>query len=173
MILRFIARLFQIAFAYLLAAAAAGATLSAVVATVFGGSLSAMELVVFGTMLGGFVGFSAAAPALVAILVGELFQLRSWVFYAVAGALISLGTWSLFDLPMLNDISVDFSWFDQTGLPRNFSQNLGEAFQKVFRGERALIAVSASGLVVGLVYWLAAGSSAGSVISVPEDDSHN
>ncbi len=173
MILRFVARLIQIAFAYLLAAAAAGATLSVAFVTAFGGNLSGVEILLFGSILGGFIGFSAAAPAFVAILVGELFQFRSWVFYAGAGALIALGTWSFFDLPILNNMSVDFSWFDQTGMSRNFSQNLGEAFQKIFRGERALISVSASGLVAGLVYWLASGKTAGSVIRVPDDNPGN
>ncbi len=170
MILRFIARLFQVALAYLLAAAAAGATLAVAFVTALGGNLSGVEIFLFGSILGGFIGFTAAAPALVAALIGELFKFRSWVFYASAGALIALGSWSLFDLPVLDNIRIEFSWFDQSGFLQNFSQNLGEAFQEIFRGERALIAVSASGLAGGLAYWLAAGKSAGTVIRIPGDD---
>ncbi len=167
MILRFIARLFRIAFAYMLAVIAAGAALSVTIATAFGGSLSMTELFLFGTMLGGFAGISVAAPALVAILIGELLQLRSWIFYAAAGALIALGAWSLFNLPFLNDIWIEFSWPGGGGFQESFRQNLGDAFQKIFRGERALIALSAAGLLGGLVYWLVAGKTAGKVIRIP------
>ncbi|GLK68865.1 MAG TPA: hypothetical protein VGC77_17605 [Rhodopseudomonas sp.] len=46
------------------------------------------------------------APAIVAILIAEMFSIRSWVYHAVAGAMTAVLPWSLtpsgFDAPMFN-----------------------------------------------------------------------
>lgn len=84
------------------------------------------------------------APAGVAIIVAEVFRLRSWLFYAAAGALSGLTAM----LALEHEAAAD----------ARFSHP-----------EAALFL--ACGLVAGLVYWLVAGRGAGSFMPAPDSRS--
>ncbi|MBL4758016.1 MAG: hypothetical protein JKY32_10435 [Rhizobiales bacterium] len=170
MIVRIIARLFLVSFAYFLAAIAAGTTFAAALAVSVASGFSLPEALFVGIPIGVIFGFIAIAPAAIIIVAAELFRLRSWIFYAIAGALTALGSWTLFELPIFREIMIEFSWLSKQGLFREISQDLGAAFRQIMDGNNALLVISATGLVGGLAYWVVAGNAAGSVLHIGSND---
>jgi hypothetical protein len=75
-------------------------------------------------------------PAILAILAGEIFGKRDWLFYAIAGAVVAL-------------IIVGFM--------RGAAEASGEAATDL----NFVLAVVGSGMCGGIGYWLVAGRSAG------------
>lgn len=90
-----------------------------------------------------FVGYFAFVPAGIAILAGEVFGLRGWSFYALAGAGVGLAVAVLIWQSSTDGMEIAAG---------------GEAF---FATPRFLATLVASGMVGGLGYWLCAGRSAG------------
>ena len=85
-----------------------------------------------------FAGAAAWAPALLAMVIGEAFTLRGFVYYGVAGAVI--------------------------GLLGYFGSSIGirlEETTEMTPVGHSLELVVAAGIVGGLVYWLIAGRNAG------------
>lgn len=74
--------------------------------------------------------------ALIAVGVGELWRVRSWLYYALAGVVISLG-----------------------GLAAIYVNEVPE--QPSILNDYALIAFATVGVLAGLAYWLVAGRCAG------------
>ncbi len=170
MIVRIIARLFLISFGYFLAAVTAGTTFSAALAVSVASGISLLEALFVGIPLGAVFGFIAIAPSAIIIVFAELFRLRSWIFYAIVGALTALGSWTLFELPIFREIVIEFVWISEQGLFREISQDLGDAFRQIINGNRALLVISATGLAGGLAYWVVAGNSAGSAFHISGND---
>ncbi|RWO51228.1 hypothetical protein [Mesorhizobium sp.] len=83
-----------------------------------------------------FVAYFAFMPAAVAILVSEILGRRDWLFYALAGAVVA---------------AVFLGFAHQTA-DANFE----------ITDPRVIAAVTGSGMVGGIFYWLSAGRSAGS-----------
>jgi hypothetical protein len=83
-----------------------------------------------------FVAYFAFMPAILAILAGEIFGKRDWLFYAIAGAVVAL-------------IIVGFM--------RGAAEASGEAATDL----NFVLAVVGSGMCGGIGYWLVAGRSAG------------
>ena len=81
-----------------------------------------------------FVAYFAFVPSAVAILAAELLRRRSWLFYAIAGALIAVGV-------------VVFM--------------RGGADARLATDSRLTLAMIGGGMVGGIAYWLVAGRSAG------------
>jgi hypothetical protein len=78
------------------------------------------------------------APALIGIAIAETFAIRSWIFHALNGALSSWVGWVTL------------------GRGREFSEFYDNA-----------LAILATGLVAGFVYWLIAGWNAGVIKPAP------
>jgi hypothetical protein len=135
-------RFFTIAFAFLLASLAAGLVVA------YG--LLAPELGKLGTnpdiwagfwlvavMAGLITPFFAFAPAFVVILIAEFFDLRSEIFYALAGGLSGV----------LGYLLSDPAHWQGAGTVKEFSFELQ--------------VIAAAGIVAGFIYWLIAGRRAG------------
>lgn len=90
-----------------------------------------------------FIGYFAFMPAGIAILAGEIFGLRNWLFHALAGAAVGLAVIVLFwQSPMRGG-----------GLETEVASH--------FAAPRFMASMIGSGIVGGLAYWLCAGRSAG------------
>ncbi|TIL56025.1 MAG: hypothetical protein E5Y79_31655 [Mesorhizobium sp.] len=82
-----------------------------------------------------FVAYFAFMPAAVAILVSEILGRRDWLFYALAGAVV-------------------------TAVFLGFAHQTADANFEI-TDPRVIAAVIGSGMVGGIFYWLSAGRSAG------------
>lgn len=91
-----------------------------------------------------FVGYFGFIPAMAAILIGEIFGLRSWLFHALAGAAVGAAVIATF-------------W--QTGWMLDSQAQAG--IDPEFSASRLVGLIVGSGIVGGLAYWLVAGRWAG------------
>jgi hypothetical protein len=101
-----------------------------------------------------FIGYFAFLPSVAAILIGEVFGQRSWLFHALAGAAVGLAVVALF---WQSSIWPDSGY--QTGIEPAYSTS------------RFVGLIVGSGIVGGLAYWLCAGRFAGNWRSAGEPDS--
>jgi hypothetical protein len=85
-----------------------------------------------------FVGASAFVPALLLIVIGEAARLRSFIYYAVAGAVVGLASYFGSNVELRLENTTDVA--------------------PVFH---PLQLAAAAGIVGGLAYWLLAGRNAG------------
>ena len=144
MILKIVARMLWVAFAFLIAACVALAALFALGAAWVSGELIAAApndpvLNQGGAPVLGMVLFAGnvapaltALPGLIAVVAGEALRLRSWMYYVPAGGA------ALLAIPLLaSPIHADFT-----------------------AGSRWLAVFAAAGFVGGFVYWLLAGRKA-------------
>lgn len=153
-LLRLLGRLIVISFAFFLASLAAALTATAGLYQAYGVPLTphpgvggligdlALSLVVSAMAIGHFSLMLAA----VAIIVAETFSLRSWLYYAAAGA--GLGGLALTAMETAR----------------------GEAASRGMANLEALVFVAA-GLASGLVYWVIAGRRAGQAFYRPSSRS--
>jgi len=98
-----------------------------------------------------FIGYFAFLPSVAAILIGEIFGQRNWLFHALAGAAVGLAVVVLF---WQSAIWPDSSY--QTGIEPAYSTS------------RFVGMIIGSGIVGGLAYWLCAGRFAGNWRSAGE-----
>jgi hypothetical protein len=136
-----IVRIFVIVFALIVACMAAGVALAIGVMLPDWPYTDPFERMVFFSVAffaTSFAGAVAFLPALLAIAVAEALRLRSFLYYAACGAVISLlGYYG-------SDVSARLE--DTTDI-----EPVGHALQLA----------AAAGIIGGLVYWLIAGRSAG------------
>lgn len=97
-----------------------------------------------------FVAYFACIPGLVAVLVGEIFDLRSWLYYALAGGGVGLFVAWLFNASASDTFN---SVSDQLSEGMSTSEAVADP--------RFLAMMAACGIVGGLGYWLVAGRTAG------------
>lgn len=137
-----IARVFVVLFAFLIASFFAGLVVTVAVVmrewtNLALGPVDDGLFMVFASFGFVFVTWLALMPALLAIVVGEAFSLRSVLYYALAGAAIgAIAYWSLG--------SFDPSLLRVDGATR-----------------REIEIMIGAGIVAGFVYWLIAGRTAG------------
>jgi hypothetical protein len=137
-----IARVFVVLFAFLIASFFAGLVVTVAVVmrewtNLALGPVDDGLFMIFATFGFVFVTWLALMPALLAIVVGEAFSLRSVLYYALAGAAIgAIAYWSLG--------SFDPSLLRIDGATR-----------------REVEIMIGAGIVAGFVYWLIAGRTAG------------
>ncbi|MBZ0217493.1 MAG: hypothetical protein K8F25_13120 [Fimbriimonadaceae bacterium] len=138
MIGRILGRIIWIIIAYLICSFAAG---MAFVLTIAGASgaltLDFGEIAGTAFVVSTVISMLAFVPAVVAIVIAEIFSFRNWIYYVAAGAIssfIAIGGAGLFDR------SLDQASESDTGFVTLFL---------------------VPGVVAGLVYWLAAGRDAG------------
>ena len=91
-----------------------------------------------------FVAYFAFLPAVVAILAGEIFAKRDWLFYAIAGGVVAAIV---------------------IGFIRGTAETGGEAVADV----NLALALIGGGMCGGIAYWLVAGRTAGSWWPARED----
>lgn len=84
-----------------------------------------------------FVAYLAFIPAVPAILIGEALGKRDWLFYAIAGAVIA-------------------------AVVIGFMSGTAETGYGIVSDPSFALAIMASGMCGGIVYWLVSGRSAGS-----------
>lgn len=135
-------RFFVIAFAFLLASLAAGLVIAygllAPELSKLGNNPDAWAGFWFVAVMAGLITpFFAFAPAFVVILVAEFFDLRSVIFYALAGGFCGV----------LGYLLSDTAHWQGTGTVKEFGSELQ--------------VIAAAGIVAGFVYWLIAGRQAG------------
>lgn len=170
MILHFIGRVFVIGFSLLAALIAAGIVYAGAANATIDTPLSLGDTWPFGIAAGALFIFLAGAPAFVAAFIVELLGVRSWIIYAALGAIIALGSFTLVQLPIMDDVIREANWIDQTGFFYEFDLDLSQTLKDLFNSERAWLAIVASGLAGGLVYWVMAGRNAGYAIKLPGQD---
>lgn len=138
MIVKLIGRLIWIVIAYLISAFSAGLAFVLSIAGVPGALvLDFGELSATAFLVSSVISVLAFVPAVIAILIAEIFRFRSWIYYVCWGglaALFSIGGSDLFDR------TID-EWSYET--------------------DRFAVFFFVPGLVAGLVYWVIAGRSAG------------
>jgi len=83
-----------------------------------------------------FVAYLAFVPAVPAILIGEVLGKRDWLFYAIAGAVVA-------------------------AVVIGFMSGTAETGYDVVSDPAFALAIMASGMCGGIVYWLVSGRSAG------------
>lgn len=83
-----------------------------------------------------FVAYFAFIPSALAILVGELFAKRDWLFYALAGGIVA-------------------------AVVIGFVRGAAEAGNEAMTDLNFALALIGSGMVGGIAYWLVAGRTAG------------
>ena len=137
----FIARIFVVLFAFVLACVAAAAVMT--VALVLPGWSELIDrypdqqsIAVMIALSAVFFSLYALLPAMLMIVLAEGFRLRSVLFYALAGAALALGSAYGWDLTMLRGPDDDL-------------------------GGRGVEIMAAVGIVGGFVYWVLAGHNAG------------
>jgi hypothetical protein len=91
-----------------------------------------------------FVGYFAFLPSVAAILIGEVFGQRGWLFHALAGAAVGLAVVALF-------------W--QSSMMLDGGNQAGT--DPAFSTPRFVGLIIGGGIVGGLAYWLCAGRWAG------------
>lgn len=96
-----------------------------------------------------FVGSFTCLPALAGIAIAELWSLRSWLFYALAGGLVGLIWVLIFRATARGD-----------ALDAGYQINVLPPGSSIYNTNVLLIVVAA-GMVGGIAYWLVAGRSAG------------
>jgi hypothetical protein len=84
-----------------------------------------------------FVGYFAFLPAVAAIVAGEIFAKRDWLFYALAGAAVAAAVIAL-------------------------ARGAAEAGNRAAADPNFALAVVGAGMCGGIGYWLVAGRTAGS-----------
>lgn len=95
-----------------------------------------------------FISYFAFMPAGVAILAGEVLRLRSWLFYALAGGTVGFAVLVLFwQSPMM-------------------VETVAEGAEPAFGTPRFVASLIGCGVVGGLAYWLCAGRTAGSWLTI-------
>ncbi len=140
---RILGRLIAVAVSYVLACIAAGLVVagSYVVRAYMAGPIEVgqgrllVETLVVSGFIASFVSIYAFAPAMIAIVVAEIFAIRRALFYAVCGAIAG---------------ALGYAAFTEGGFT-NDAAEFGPA----------LLLVTGAGIVAGFVYWYFAGRSAG------------
>jgi hypothetical protein len=89
--------------------------------------------IVFGLIVAAHAGAVAAAPTLVAVLLAEAFQWRSFFFWALFGGILGLAAKALIDSPA------------------------------TVQTPQMVVLYAAAGLTAGTIYWLLAGRSSGAI----------
>jgi hypothetical protein len=149
-VLLYITRFAVILIGYVAAALAASAFLHLLVVGSAGFRPDEAHAVVMGSLFFSipftalFVGYFAFLPSVAAILIGELFGQRNWLFHALAGAAVGLAVVALF---WQSAIWPDSGY--QTGIEPAYGMS------------RFVGLIVGSGIVGGLAYWLCAGRWAG------------
>jgi hypothetical protein len=138
-----IARIFITFFALIIAILVAGMALAAGVmlpefVTVSSDPLEKFTFFAFAFFSTSFAGAYAFVPAVIAIVIAEMFDIRSIFYYAIGGGLIGLLAYYTADISLALENTTDIP-------PVGFGMQL----------------VAASGIIGGFVYWLLAGRKAG------------
>ncbi len=136
-------RIIVIVFAVIVAAMAAGVVLAIGIvvpdwAAMDSDTVERVSFFVVSFFATSFLGAVAVAPALLLVVLGEVLRIRSFIYYAVAGALVGLA-----------------SYFGS-----NISARL-ENTTDIPPVEHALPLAAVAGIIGGVVYWLVAGRTAG------------
>lgn len=151
-VLLYIARFAVILIGYVAAALAASGFLHLLLLGSAGFSPDEAHAVVIGSLFFSipftalFVGYFAFLPSVAAILIGEVFGQRGWLFHALAGAAVGLVVVVLFWQSAI--------WPDSSGYQTGIDPAYGTS--------RLVGLIVGSGIVGGLAYWLCAGRWAGS-----------
>jgi hypothetical protein len=139
----YLSRFAVIILGYAVAALAASAFLNVLMLAALGfiageASMAAPESLVFSIpFVALFVSYFAFVPSAFAILAGEIFSKRDWLFYALAGAVVAVIL---------------------LGVVKTAAEPGSEAVTDI----NFMLAVIGSGMCGGIGYWLVAGRSAGS-----------
>ncbi len=142
-------RIIVIIFAVIVASMAAGVALTiGIVAPDWatGGDSDPVERVSFFVVsffTTSFLGAVAVAPAFLLIVLAEALRIRSFIYYAVAGALVGLVSYFGSNISMLLENSTDIPPVEHT-----------------------LELATAAGMIGGLAYWLIAGRNAGAWLRI-------